>query len=517
MSGTGSLELAIALIKEHQGARGPGTHLVLALDSELERNHEIYDTALRHIEGVYIAVDRMTEARVKGAIDPSLRSVLIEGLRLSALALEIEIRQDRDDVVVGLASGILPTNESERLIPAFVAALFSRDLSAHSVAAISWTDTRLEVLAKDAVWQLIRTQVAGRRLGSLTTLIFISGGRIDPELHCEHEPGVRFALTERGLSKRKGRTSLEFAVNRLVRDAHAPLVLFLGAGASVSAQMPLGNEVRDYALEHFVGDKIPPPMGELALRFHQWILENDRFLVGEETLTAAMFVERLTLERVLREEFQRDGRDHSPTLRHLQEKNAQAIQRRKTRVRAGLRTITAKPQRLVIVTVNFDTILEDEFGAEAKVFATKAEFEAAADYLDEYLTNGGAVPVLKLHGTLTVPDSIVADVDTRSLGISAGAIEALQRLRGTGRLTPWVYIGTSMRDPDVTEVVGGKDFAERLEEAWVAPFPDPAVSAFTDTHRESRWQEEKRAGLAQRQITETADKFLSALAAAWPD
>jgi len=441
----------------------------------------------------------------------------MEGLRLSALGIRIEIRQERDEVAVGLANGIEPTNESERMIPAFVAALFSRELSTHAVAAISWTDSRLEVLARDALWQLIRAHVARRQLGSLATLIFIGGGRIDPELHCEHEPSVRFALTERGLSRRKGPVSLGITVNKLVRSAHGPFVLFLGAGASASAKMPLGDEVRDHALEHFVGDRVPSPVGELAIRFHQWICENDRLLVGEETLTAGMFAERLTLERVLREEFRRDGRSRSRTLHYLQERNAQAIQRKMTRSRTALRAIRAKRNRLILVTVNFDTIIEDEFGDEAKVFATRDDFEEAGKYLDGYLATGGALPVLKLHGTLAVPDSIVADVDTRSLGIPAGAIEALRRLRGTEHFIPWVYIGVSMRDPDVAEVIGGTDFAEGLEEAWVAPFPDPAVSAFSDDHRASRWQEAKRAGIGERQITETADSFLSKLASAWPD
>jgi hypothetical protein len=204
-------------------------------------------------------------------------------------------------------------------------------------------------------------------------------------------------------------------------------------------------------------------------------------------------------------------------MQYLKNRNAEAILRKKTRLRTALRTITAKKNKLVVVTVNFDTILEDEFGAEAKVFATRADFEEAGNYLDHYLNSGGALPILKLHGSLDVPGSIVADVDTRSLGLSAGAIEALRRLRNAVRFTPWVYVGVSMRDPDITEVIGGNDFVEGLEELWVAPFPDPAVSAFSEDHRASRWQEAKRAELKQRQITETADSFLSALAKAWPN
>lgn len=516
MSASGVLELLSALLQEHQTYRGSGTQLILVLDSELDQNHEVYDATLRRIEGTYIAVDRMSEPRVKGALEPTLRSVIVQGLRLSALRLEIDIQQEGGDVIVSRASGTDPTNESERLIPSFVAALFSHEITTHSVAAISWTDTRLEILAKDALWQLVRAQLAGRRLGSLTTLVLIAGGYVEPGLHCEHELSIRYALTERGLSRRKKRISLDASIVKLVREFEQPFVLFLGAGASASARMPLGNDVRNYALEHFFGDSGATPVTELAYRLHQWVRDNNRLLAGEEGLDSGTFAERLTLERVLREEFRRDGRKQSPTLRYLQKKNLDAIELKKTRVRLSLRKIMEKTHRLVIVTVNFDTIIEDEFKGDVRVFATSAEFATAADYVDKYLTKGGAIPLLKLHGTLTDPSSIVADVDTRSLGLPSGAIEALQHLRGESTRTPWIYIGASMRDPDVSEVVGTSDFAERLDEWWVSPLPDSAVSLFADEHRTSRWLSAERPRLEERQITETADTFLDALAKSWP-
>jgi hypothetical protein len=512
------LELAMALVKEHQAAHGTGYHRVFVLDSELEQNHEIYDAALRRIGGTYIAVDKLVEPRIKGTLDAGLRDLVKEGLQLSAIGLNIDVVQERDYIVVRRADGIEPVNESELLILEFVAALFSEELGSHTIGAISWTETRLELRAKEALWQLIRAQIGGRRLGSLTTLVFVAGGRVEPEIHCEHEASVLFALTERGLSKRKTRLSLSTAVGKLVRNSASPFVLFLGAGASASAGMPLGNEARDYALERFFSTTVPPPVSQLALNFHRWICENGRLLAGEEGLDSATFVERLTLERVLREEFHRDGREESPTLRHLIEKNKNAIERKRTRVRRALRTIIERPQRLIIVTLNFDMILEDEFGDGLQVFATTSSFTSAVDYLNTYCEVGGKVPVLKLHGSLDVPSSIVADVDTRSLGLAPGAAEALQRLRGEPhQRRPWVYIGASMRDPDVTEVIGSSDFAERLDEWWVSPFPDPAVWLFVDEHRDSRWKKGERAGYHERQITETAEIFLSALARAWPN
>jgi hypothetical protein len=167
--------------------------------------------------------------------------------------------------------------------------------------------------------------------------------------------------------------------------------------------------------------------------------------------------------------------------------------------------------------VNFDTILEDEFGTNLRVFATAEQFEEAPNYIRRYADQRGPVPLLKLHGTLDDFATIVADVDTRALGLPSGAVEALQALRGTTeRLTPWVYIGASMRDPDVTEVIGSSDFSDRLDEYWVSPFPDTAVGTFVGQHRAARWQKRDRRALFERQITETADTFLTELASCWP-
>ena len=518
MSSTGPLHLAIELESAHRLADSGSHQIIPVVDSELTLNHEVYDATIRRFGGTYLAVDRMSEPRVAGTVEVALASVLKAAMRASPLALAIEILQDGPSVVVRRADGVVPANESELLILAFVSALFHEQLASHAFAAISWSEERLDEIAQETLWELIRVHLAARQIGSLRTLVLIAGGQVNSDIHCEKEPSIRFALRAAGLSKRKGPTSLGTIVNKLVRDGAGPFVFFLGAGASATAQMPLGNAVRDYALERFFGDKAPPPVSELARRFYDWVRENDRLLADEDRMDALEFVSRLTLERVLREEFRREGREASPTLKHLLEQNANAISRKKTRSRRGLRAILDNANKVMIVTVNFDTILEDEFGDAIRVFASPTEFDDAPDYVAKYIARSTTVvPVLKLHGSLAAPTTIVADVDTRSLGLSGGAIEALHVMRKSrDDLTPWVYIGASMRDPDITQVIGGSDFADGLDEWWVSPLPDPAVGRFVDEHRNASWLKKERAGLWERQVTETADKFLTQLAGAWP-
>lgn len=515
MTDTGALELIIAVARLHHNrvaSHGP----LLVLDEELDHNHEIYAAGLRRIGGVYVSVDRMSEPRVRGKLDPVLAAALTESLRVSGLSLEIEIQQEGADVVVQRPRAGSILNDSERIVLAFVASLFSEEFSSHRLGVISWTESRLEIMAREALWLLIRAQVASHPIGTVETLVFIAGGQVDTSLHCEHETSVRYSLGKAGLIKRKSRVSLEAAVSKLVQcSEEEPFVLFLGAGASASAGMPLGNEVRDHALERFFGEK-PRPVTELSEQFFQWVRENDRLLASEQTASLADFTQRLTLERVLREEFRRDGRDSSFTLRYLRQKDKQAVLKRKTRFRTALTKLNSKKNRLVIVTVNFDTILEDHFADQIKVFSSAEDFLSAADYIKDYLAGSPALPVLKLHGTLPDAHTIVADIDTRSLGLSSGAAEALRCLLPSDRQTvPWVYIGASMRDPDVTEVLGAPDFAAKLDEWWVSPFPDSAVETFAQAHRIPKWSGAERPGFFERQITETADTFLTVLADQW--
>jgi hypothetical protein len=520
MSAVGALELAIALALDHEAGGGAGARVIPVLDSELERNHEVYDAVFRRLDGTYLAVDRMTEPKVAGTVEPAFASTLAAGLKASALGLEVEIVQDGPLVAVLRSDGVVARTESELLILAFVAALFHEELGTHRIAAISWTDERLDEISQEAIWELIRIHINARRIGTLSTLVLIAGGHSNPDIHCDKEPSVRYAVGGSGLAKRKGPTSLDTIVNKLSKESTGPFVFFLGAGASASAKMPLGNAVRDYALESFLGDHASAPIRDLVDRFHRWVKENDRLLVGEEHLGDEEFLSRITLERVLREEFRREGRDRSPTLKHLLEQNTNATARKMTRIRRGLATILERPNLVVIVTVNFDTILEDEFEDRIRVFASPMEFDEAPAYVAKYLAGSeAAIPVLKLHGTLADPSTIVADVDTRSLGLPAGASEVLHTLRGVRRPDPipWVYIGTSMRDPDITELIGSTDFADGLDEWWVAPFPDPAVASFASEHRTARWSNKGRPALWERQVTETADKFVSQLAQVWPD
>src|SRR5205085_176826 len=122
--------------------------------------------------------------------------------------------------------------------------------------------------------------------------------------------------------------------------------------------------------------------------------------------------------------------------------------------------------------------------------------------------SGGPIPVLKLHGTIERPDTIVATVDQTLRGLSPAKTSALQALGGLRKTLPWVYVGYSMRDLDLESVLALPMFYRNLDERWVSPFTVPTARQFTERHRVYG---NDSLDFWQRSITQTADVFCEEL------
>jgi hypothetical protein len=167
-------------------------------------------------------------------------------------------------------------------------------------------------------------------------------------------------------------------------------------------------------------------------------------------------------------------------------------------------------------TVNFDQLIEAELSTRLRVLATKEELEDSPGVIDEYLGGAGRIPLVKLHGTIEKPESIVADIEATARGLSPGTSQGLRRLLSSDSPISWVYIGYSMRDPDLNEVFAVPEFSAGAFEKWVSPFPDQSVRDFVEQHRVARWSGGSSPSFLERSITETADRFLRRLNEAWP-
>ncbi len=341
--------------------------------------------------------------------------------------------------------------------------------------------------------------------------------------HCVGDPSVRFDIREDEVLARRSRPSSLHAVNDVARVGadDAPLLfLFTGAGASTHFGLPTGNEMRNRALEHWLGAGADAlDYDTQARRFYQELSDGDRLRDVERDMGIEAFVSGLVLERVLREEQWRENRRDSHTVRHFIGLHNIAIDAIAQRIAKGvpkspLAELVASGRRLVIFTVNFDQTLEAEAGSRVRPFVTEADFATLAEHVDDYLAGKtDSVPYIKLHGDVGDPNTIVANIDETEGGLSQARLSALRTLRDRPAIVrPWVYIGYRMRDLDVHPVLAAPDLGDGLVEWWVGPFVDAAVRGFLDRYRVPRWRAAGRSyGVDDRVVTMAAVDYLRAL------
>lgn len=451
-----------------------------------------------------------------GTLRPDLKAVVTTALdirRAGASRLNLELRQEGDLVralINGQATGE-ETSQGFQTILGIATMLFDRRLESTPLALVTYSESVMDDDLVDAAWQLLVNMLDTSLLRRVKTLIvLIEGSRVRYGLHCSRGISLAGRLTEEGLDFRKGWNTNRADIHNLRPPAGKLLVMFLGAGFSASSGLPLGNGLRDEALTRIVASSAPYETA--AGIFLQSLRDNHRLLPYDDTSSIPAFARSLTLERVLREEIHIFGAPDSPTLKAMQERNEAAAAAPGRSVRS-LRRILALSIKLAIVTVNFDTLVENDLLDKVEVFASEEDFASCASYLEDYSKNDIKVPVLKLHGTIDRLDTIVATVDEMAKGLSTEKVRSLRtllHLNAPSRIR-WIYIGYSMRDPDVTTVLGLREFGDGLEETWVSPFTIPTAQAFTNLHRDFGG----RPSFWRRSITESADVFFDELEAAW--
>ena len=366
---------------------------------------------------------------------------------------------------------------------------------------------------RELLWNLLTINPIDLAIkGEPTTLVPILGTDLDPETDYLRTPAIRYVVRWDRVIRRSSVNRVH-AIKAIASLNERPLVLFLGAGASASAGIPLGNMYRDLALEGLVGRHEDGQA--TAAAFFDLLHERQHFLQGE-TESRTTFASELTLERVLLETFSDLGfrpRTDAPVIQELIKDCASALDY----VRPGrkaIRELAAKlPGRLIIVTVNFDQLVEADLGVDCSVYYRPEHYRERLDELVSYVSGDASkpVPILKLHGSIKDPESLIATIDTTSAGLHEDVLDALNHvLEAARRPLSWVWIGCSMRDNDVNLWLGGLG-ANALDEWWVDPMPGKTLDNFFAIHRAPRWNA-KGWKLSDRLIIDSADGFLRALA-----
>jgi len=510
--------------------------LLLALTfDESQRLRPLLEQVIRAEDGLLVDASEFGDsidldgdlsevAELRVAVDAALRDINA----LPDANEQLILRVDGAVIRIEGPTEYAAASRGQQTLRGLLAALFAVDLRGSDLAALIYAEDALDSEHKAIIWKLLMELPTLLDRPASSTLVVVAGdGELEFDLHCTGDPSLRWVVNDTGLQSRYPRDRDVDVVERLARlDAgEAPLVmLMLGAGAS-AGYLPLGNDVRNRALERMMGTAVDRHnYGEVAGAMFRHLIGNTpgRLLPGEEADGIDEFVRRLTLERVLREERHEQHRELSSTLQWFSEQNDAAITRIAADEAAGLLAadplarLLALRKRLVVVTVNFDHVIEAKGGTNVRAFVTDSDLEDLGDYLNRYAAGEDLpVPLIKAHGDIAQPGTIVADVTTTRGGLATPMLAALESLRerllGQPQSPLW-HVGYSMRDIDLEDYWASPAFAVRAKERWVSPLPDASVRRFIEEKRIPRWSHEADPQTADEPlVTLTASDFFSLL------
>lgn len=517
---------------ERQPDRGPV--VVPVLLDEIERWDSLLEAVFSAAGGVVIRADicgdgvdpggTAVPTDLIGAIESMLHDLTdVDPASYTGL----HVVQSADNVCVQGPARLSAASRAAQGIRKLLSALFHPDLRSSDLAVLTWDEGSFDAPTSHLVFDLVRRLPELLELQRRATLVLVIGNTdLRPGEHGSLSRGIRYRVTGGdGLQRRGSEPNTRERVREWSRltPSDTPLaVLMLGAGCSAAAGLPMGNALRDRALSRRVDFEVDQSTVETAAhQVFEQLSDAGRLTPDERADGVDSFARTLTLERLIREEQHEEHRKLSWTLRQFRELHDSVMATLDTRFPATsdpFRSLVTEGRQLVLVTVNFDQVLEKRGQGLIRSFATEAEISSFGSYLEEYRDRGGLVPILKLHGDIGAEETLVANTDETTGGLSRSRLEALRAVREALRPSgPWWYVGYSMRDRDLNPIFAGPDFADGVAERWVLPILDKSVRNFIDEHRLRRWQREGSAYTAdERVVTVTAEDFWRLLSDAGP-
>lgn len=474
-----------------------------------------------------------------GSLDSTLKG-MVEAIAVdptsSGRPVNLVVDTTDDVLTVRVGTNPAPTNPGDRNQLGLLTALLDPDIRRHQTAVLVYDETLMSDDSKERLWTFLLDDLTALGGNIRSLLVFVGCATFDYSRHCREGKAARWAFQDGDVRWRQRWQSDLGAIARVAASTE-PLVLMLGAGVSMSSDLPLGNDLRDEALARLVPDlaNLGAEFKEQAAELFQQTASKHRLMPSELGITEDEFIAGLTLERVLREEARRCARGETlPTLVAFHERQLLRLDHPGPAVQ-DLRELLRMRERLVLLTVNFDQLVEH--GAivlgpsevdpylhktcgpsdppAVRLFVTHDDFAKFPDYYEKYKVDGGAVPYVKLHGSSERPDTVRANVDVTLPGLGEEAARMLRSLiPSPGGSTDWVYVGCSMRDPDVTDITRTQEFSHRSLEQWVSPLVDPHVEQWVAAIRQPAWRSASLPeSLRERTITQTADSFFKHLRA----
>jgi SIR2-like protein len=493
---------------------------------DLRQARDILDPALRQIGATVVDIGTIAERGCSGTVDDAALEAVVRGALEHPAAhgtRTVEFGSDENhrrrafwggEIDAGVTS---PPDHA--LLGLATATIDERLRTPGDLVVVFYDEAQLEPFERPFAWQYATKVMPGYIAAQVRHVVVVLAAERPDEYHLSGNPSLRWSVDGKEVVQRNLASTNGNLTQRLIDDQDSHLVLFLAAGFSACMDMPLGNSMRDFALRQLLPDSTRVPDGELPRQFYVLMADQGNLLEFEQGQTNEELARQLTFERVLREEL--SAFDPSPTLAELERLEAAALAAEPVFAVRHLKSMLSGTRKLILVTVNFDRLIEHDEDERIEVFADDDRFAGCVAYIDRYLDgepDAERVPLLKLHGSFSEQASLIASIEQTLIGLTSDKADALDRAcspRGDGRV-PFVYVGSSMRDIDITLQLSQPRYATQLDERWVMPLPSSSVAEFVHRHRVATWHHRGvSASLEERLVSWTATEFLERLAATW--
>lgn len=465
-------ELAKCIVQEHQSGPAEKLRVVPVVVDVLDDVLNVVGALATLCEGCLLSAHDLSLADPVDATQNPLRLNAVKTALGGEGLHEVRISESGgrvDASFPNIPDGAL--SQGQEMVLAVARAFLHRELDDHSFAVIAYSEGLLDYQFRAALWRLINDHFRGMPTSTLKTLVIVIESPIDIDLHCGTASGFRFAMDQERLLIRQGEADLTVQAG-VVAKHEGPLVFFLGAGFAASSRMPLGNTMRDGAIRGLLSIPVDEPLTsmELAERFYEWVADRGWLTNLERELARDWYIAHLTLEQVVRAE-RRAASGESSTLSEFAVHHNRVIDAPGQAVRDLCAVLGSNRLRPLLVTTNFDTLVERHCDAPLKVFFSNDHFGDACRHIEAYVEGvTEEIPLLKLHGSIQDPNSCVVSTSQTEGGLGSAKLQALHCLRDSDSPVWWIYVGTSMRDLDLQPILRAEDFAGGVDERWVEPY-----------------------------------------------
>lgn len=277
---------------------------------DFSRDSETIASAFKRFGGTLIDTIGATDPLESPGRLITTRTTILEGLiagHPSAIPAPVVFRETSNGVEARLGSG----GPLDRSLPAILSILaaFASDLFDQTNLLGVAVDTSLGDPDRERfVAQLLCDSTIGALAPAATKLVVpILSDPPDVVETYDRDPEVRWVVLADRVLRRRSAAGRMSDLRQMLPTKERPIVLFLGAGASQSSGIKLGNFYRDKALDEFVGNaRVNHPR-----LLYDKLEARGRFLPGERDLDPESLIATFTLERALRRYFSSCGRDRS--------------------------------------------------------------------------------------------------------------------------------------------------------------------------------------------------------------